>query len=142
MAKFLAVDPGERIRLDLPMYTDKTDPPIVTAKYMTARERRRFYALLSGIDGKDEDADDKAFLEMLRLAGVDLPGHDLTAWMDVLTDAEAHEILRQVLAANSLTGDQRKNSESPSRSDTGSSVRKDAGAGAGSNSHAETVAAS
>lgn len=141
MGRFLAVDPDERMRIVLAGYAGKSDPPVITAKYLTARERRKFMRLLDDVKGEDDEADIAKLTEAFGVAGVEFGDNDASRWADLLTDAEASELIGRILSGNKLTEEQRKNSESPSQSDTASPARTTAGAGAASNSHAESAAA-
>ena len=141
MRRFLAVDPDERMRITLSAYEGVADPPIITAKYLTAREQRRFMVLLDSVKGEDEDADVGALTAALVLAGVELAGEPAAKWPDILRDEEVSELLTKILVGNRLTREQLKNSGSPSRSDSASVVLITAGAAVESNSHAEPAAA-
>lgn len=141
MGRFLAVDPGERMRIVLARYADTPDPPIITAKYMTARERRAFIRCLDEVKGTNDDADIAKLTEAFGLAAVRFGDEPAERWADLLTDAEASELIGRILTENRLTEDQRKNFGSPSQSDTTSPAPQGAKAAAESNSHAGFVAA-
>lgn len=141
MGRFLAVDPGERMRIVLARYANAADPPVITAKYMTARERRAFVRCLDEVTGANDEADIAKLTQAFSLAAVRFGEDPAERWADLLTDAEASELIGRILTENRLTEEQRKNFESPSQSDTTSPAQQGAKAGVESNSHAESAAA-
>lgn len=115
---FLAVDPGQKITIELPGYPNGHPP--ITCKHMTSREWRAYRALWRSIDGSDEERDATRLREMFAVADLligDKPGEE---WDDILNDTECSFVLDAIADAHLPNRERRKNFDSPSQSDTGS----------------------
>lgn len=131
---FLAVDPQQRITISLPGYNGGHPP--ISCKYMTGREWRQYRTLWRAIDGTDDEADAAKLREMFTVAALTLGSHAGDEWDVVLTDAECSVVLDAIAEAHLPNRDRRKNSDSPSQSDTGQRAPSNAAATAKSSSNA------